>query len=49
MDITIVPYIKEFILKIEFIKWDQVSNVSVWNLMVAVVEKGRILIKLFLL
>ncbi len=46
VDIIIIPYAKKFTLKIKLTKWDQVSNINVWNLMVTVAEKGRMLTKL---
>ena len=43
----IVSYIRKSTSNIEPTKWDQISNINVWNLIVAIAEKRRILIKLF--
>ena len=47
VDITTAPDVKEFIPKTDRTKWDQVDNVNVWKMVVAIAEKGRKLIKLF--
>ncbi len=47
VDIITVPYAKEFISRIEFTRWDQISNINVWNWIVTVAEKRRMLIKPF--
>ena len=43
----IVSYIRKSTSNIEPTKWDQISNINVWNLIVAIAEKRRMLIKLF--